>query len=263
MRRLQESNIAPSAPSGVGDPASADLVQRQLHGGSSFRLRPRPTALDLLINRGLSNWYPESTDCELLWKDEEKQIAFEQKMHVLLTNSHVFQQFKDRVAASESFANPMAARLVLEEFLEQELLFVGKRGVIHRHSELIKHLALSQRSLGVATCATTTTTNGKMCLRKPALEKNIHQTSSCTDSSSSDVDFVKSDSVTAEESSDSSVSEEFANSPFWSSPLSGKTKTTVAFSGMKKVTESLGVPELEGKDKDNEETILFEASFVN
>ena len=242
-------------PSGVGDFASN---HHHVHGGSSFRLRQRPTALDLLINRGLSNWYPGSADYELVWKDEDEQIAFEQKMHVLLKNSHVFQQFKDRVAESESFANPMAARLVLEEFLEQELLFVGKRGVIHRHSELIKHLALTQRS----PVASSSTTHGKMSLRKPAVEKNIHQ-SSLTESSSSIADIVKSDSVTAEELSDSSSSEEFTNSPFWSSPLSGKAKTTVTFSGMTKVPDSLSVPELEGKVKDNVETVIFEGSFVN
>lgn len=220
MRRLEESNIAPS---GVGDSAN---------NGVSFRLRQRPTALDLL-NRGLSTWYPGASE-QLVWKDEEEQDQFEKKLFVLLKNSHVFQQFKDRVSASESFGNPMSARLVLEEFLEQELLFVGKRGVIHRHSELIKHLALTQRVLGGTGSAASTT--GKMPLRNPCVDKTLRKSAQ-----PSIADKEKSESVTEDESSDSSFSEEFGNSPSWP-PMVGTKPVT--FSRMKNLSDSLHVPML-------------------
>ena len=231
MRRFQESNIAPTAQPGVGNSSSTG-------NGVSFRLRQRPTAMDLL-NRGLSNLYPGATD-QLEWKDEDELIEFEQKMHVLLKNSHVFQQFKDRVGSSESFANPMAARLVLEEFLEQELLFVGKRGVIHRHSELIKHLALTQRSAvddSSKTSSLSSSQNIKIFPGNPVEGKSVR--------SSSTTDTEKSDSVTADESSDSSFVEELSSSPSWS-PASGRK--SVSFSGMKNLSGSLHMPQLEEGD---------------
>ena len=238
MRRLEESNIAAAAPAGIGDCANK---------GISFRFRQRPTALELL-NRGLSNWYPGTAE-QLVWKAEEEQIEFERKMHVLVTNSNVFQRFKDRVAASESFGNPMAARLILEEFLEQELLFVGKRGVIHRHSELIKHLALTQRS------PASNSSNNKMPLRNPTADKNSlhHETLH-----SSAASIAKSDSLATADSSDSSISEDYSNSPAWSPQLSGKK--TVTFSSITNLSEKLHVPVL---DEGNLDLRVTEGSLVN
>lgn len=232
MRFLEDSNIAPSAPKG-GDGSG---------NGVSFRLRRRSTALGIL-NRGLANLY-NGTSESMLWKDEDEQTDYELKMAVLLKNPHVFDQFKKRVAASEAFANPMAARLVLEDFLQKELMFVGKQGVIHRHSKLIKHLVLTQRSpVGSNTAApfswSTSSVQGSI------LDEKTRQSSAR---------IIKCDSSTADESSGSSFSGDLSNSPTWS-PDSGIRMAT--FSCMKDVSGALQVPNL---DMDFE---MSEGCFAN
>ena len=239
MRYLEDTNIAPSAPTGG---------ESSLGSGVSFRVRRRTTALGLL-NRGLANWYPGTSD-DLLGKDEDEQVDFNRKMDVLMKNSHVFEKFKDRVAASESFSNPMAARMVLEEFMQKDLLFVGKQGVIYRHSELIKHLVLTQRSPGgnapFVSSASSSSSPNKMPFQKSSEETNLRQ---------SVAETTQCDSLTATESSDSSFSEDFSNSPPWS-PASGEK--TLTFSGMPIVSPTLQVPMLQ-EDMDEQ---VFE-TFVN
>lgn len=240
MRYSENTNIAPTAPKG-GESGS----------GVSFRLRRRSTALGLL-NRGLASWYPGSSD-DVVWKDEDEQLEFDQKMEVLLKNTHVFEKFKDRVAASEAFSNPMAARMVLEEFLQKDLLLVGKQGLIHRHSALIKHLVLTQRAPGGDTSSassvsssSSSSSSSKFLLRKPSMEKNSrHSTAETT----------KSDSFTAAESSESTFFDDCSNSPTWS-PFSDKK--TVTFSGMPVLSSTLHVPML----KDEMGGQVFD-SFVN
>lgn len=239
MRYLDDANIAPTAPSGE---------EASYGSGVSFHLRRRSTALGLL-NRGLANWYPGGSEA-LVLKDEDQQLDFDRQMEVLMTNSHVFAVFKDRVAASESFSNPMAARMVLEDFLQKDLLFVGKQGVIHRHSELIKHLALTQRShVGNASSDSSVSpfpSTNKLPIRKPSKEKHMRE---------STVETTKSDSFTSTEASESSFSEDSNTSPAWS-PKAGKK--TVMFTGMPSVSPTLEVPML-----DNEMDGQFFESFAN
>mmetsp|Transcript_7892 Transcript_7892/g.15053 ORF Transcript_7892/g.15053 Transcript_7892/m.15053 type:complete len:259 (-) Transcript_7892:137-913(-) len=241
MRYLDDTNLSVSAPT-AGESSL-------LGGGVSFRLRRRSTALGLL-NRGLANWYPGSSE-DVVLKDEDEQLEFDRQMEVLMKNPHVFAIFKDRVAASESYSNPMAARMVLEEFLQKDLLFVGKQGVIHRHSNLIKHLALTQRSHGGNTSSGSSVSSSpssrKLPFRKPTTEKDLRE--------SVVAETTKCDSFTVMESSDSSFSEDFHNSPKWS-PGSGKN--TVTFSGMPLVSPTLQVPMF---DNETDEQV-FE-SFVN
>lgn len=227
MCGYHDSNIAPSALDSGDGP------------NVSFRLRRRSTALGLL-NRGIATLYQANSDEFVLWKEEEEQALYEQKLDVLKKNSHIFQKFKDRVQASEAVANPIAARLVLEDFLHRDLVFVGKQGVIQRHSNLIKHLVLTQRS--------SQTSANKIPLRKPS-----------TKSTQSTVSITKQDSGTVSESSSSSLSDDLCGSPSWS-PENGKKMVT--FSGMANVAECLQVPELE-KGFDEGVTEVSKGSFMN
>lgn len=209
-----QGSLANDMTSPVNENIAPTASEEAAEGKSrvSFRLRRSSTALGLL-NRGIANWYPPSLEGSSSWKDEEEQIETARKMETLLKNSHVFQKFKERVAESEVFCNPMATRLVLEEFLQQELLFVGKQGMIHRHSKLIKHLSLTQRINSVSTIRASESSR-TLLVEKPQLEHR-------------DVAKCDSDSSSTEDLSQSSWSEEPRESPVSSPQLTEKPYATV------------------------------------